>query len=72
MWTSIHAQLALDHDRAFRACGGGRRRAHRAYGRAGFRQIGRRRRAHRVAGDVEDIVFMDCLATEFKRPTPAN
>ena len=47
-------------------------RAMRAYRRAGFREIGRRRQAHRVAGDVEDIVFMDCLATEFKRPTPAN
>ena len=47
-------------------------RAMRAYRRAGFREIGRRRQAHRVAGDVEDIVFMDCLATEFEPPIPAS
>ena len=40
----------------------------RAYRRAGFREIGRRREAHRVGGQAEDIVFMDCLATEFERP----
>jgi len=43
-------------------------RAIRAYTRAGFREIGRRRQAHRVAGNPEDIVLMDCLATEFERP----
>ena len=40
-------------------------RAIRAYSRAGFREIGRRRQAHRFAGVVEDIVMMDCLASEF-------
>ena len=39
----------------------------RAYKRAGFREIGRRRQAHRFAGVAEDIVMMDCLATEFER-----
>ena len=43
-------------------------RAIRAYTRAGFREIGRRRQAHRIAGDPEDIVLMDCLATEFEGP----
>jgi len=43
-------------------------RALRAYTRAGFREIGRRRQAHRVAGKPEDIVMMDCVATEFERP----
>ena len=40
----------------------------RAYRRAGFREIGRRREAHRSGGQVDDIVLMDCLATEFERP----
>jgi diamine N-acetyltransferase len=39
-------------------------RAIRAYRRAGFREIGRRRQAHRTAGQAEDVVFMDCLATD--------
>ena len=42
-------------------------RGMRAYKRAGFREIGRRRQAHRFAGIAEDIVMMDCLATEFER-----
>jgi RimJ/RimL family protein N-acetyltransferase len=41
----------------------------RAYRRAGFREIGLRRQSHRTGGGVEDILFMDCLATEFERPT---
>jgi diamine N-acetyltransferase len=40
----------------------------RAYARAGFREIGRRREAFRRGGRVEDVVYMDCLATEFKSP----
>lgn len=36
----------------------------RAYRRAGFREIGRWREAHRLAGHAHDIIFMDCLATE--------
>ncbi|MGH2586145.1 MAG: GNAT family N-acetyltransferase [Dehalococcoidia bacterium] len=40
----------------------------RAYLRAGFREIGRRRVSHRIAGVVYDDVYMDCLATEFESP----
>jgi diamine N-acetyltransferase len=40
-------------------------RSLRAYRRAGFREIGRRRCAFRLAGEVYDVIFMDCLATEF-------
>jgi RimJ/RimL family protein N-acetyltransferase len=40
----------------------------RAYQRAGFHEIGRRREAHRLAGEAEDVILMDCLATEFLAP----
>jgi diamine N-acetyltransferase len=36
----------------------------RAYTRAGFREIGRRRAAFRLGGSVYDVVLMDCLAGE--------
>lgn len=39
-----------------------------AYRRAGFREIGRRREAYRVAGRTYDVVLMDCLASDFQRP----
>lgn len=45
-------------------------RAIRAYRRAGFREIGRRREAKRIGGHLYDIVYMDCLATDFKSPYP--
>jgi RimJ/RimL family protein N-acetyltransferase len=38
----------------------------RAYTRAGFREFGRRREALRLGGRAFDIVYMDCLATEFE------
>lgn len=38
----------------------------RAYRRAGFREIGRRREARRLGGHAYDVVYMDCLATEFR------
>ncbi len=41
----------------------------RAYARAGFKEIGRRREAHRRGDRVEDVVLMDCLATEFAPPS---
>jgi RimJ/RimL family protein N-acetyltransferase len=44
-------------------------RALRVYRRAGFREIGRRREAHLIAAEVEDIVLMDCLAAEFLKPS---
>jgi diamine N-acetyltransferase len=43
-------------------------RAIRAYTRAGFRVIGRRREAARLGDQVYDVIFMDCLATEFRSP----
>jgi RimJ/RimL family protein N-acetyltransferase len=43
-------------------------RAIRAYLRAGFKVLGRRREAHRVGDRVYDIVYMDCLAGEFQSP----
>lgn len=38
----------------------------RAYRRAGFREFGRWRGGHRFAGRHVDLVFMECLATEFE------
>ncbi len=43
-------------------------RAIRAYVRAGFREIGRRRESHRLGNRVFDEVLMDCLATDFHSP----
>lgn len=43
-------------------------RAIRAYTRAGFREFGRRRECVRFGGRLYDIVYMDCLATEFTSP----
>lgn len=40
----------------------------RAYTRAGFRAIGRRREAHRLGGQAYDVIYMDCLASEFQSP----
>jgi RimJ/RimL family protein N-acetyltransferase len=40
-------------------------RAIRAYLRAGFHEIGRRRQAQRIGSQVYDVVLMDCLATDF-------
>jgi len=40
----------------------------RAYTRAGFRVIGRRREAHRLTGQAYDVVLMDCLATDYNSP----
>ena len=40
----------------------------RAYEKAGFKEIGRRREAHRLGDRVYDVVLMDCLATEFVPP----
>ncbi len=40
-------------------------RAIKAYLRAGFREIGRRRQAQRIGSQVYDVVLMDCVATDF-------
>jgi hypothetical protein len=41
----------------------------RAYQRAGFKEFGRRREAHRAGGRAFDEVWMDCLATDFDNST---
>jgi RimJ/RimL family protein N-acetyltransferase len=46
------------------------KRAVRAYEKAGFKIIGRRREANPVAGKFYDQIFMDCLSTEFESPKP--
>lgn len=45
-------------------------RAIRAYTRAGFRVVGRRREVVRRAGQCLDLVLMDCLARELAAGTP--
>ncbi len=45
-------------------------RAIRSYEKANFKEIGRRRQAHRVGGHAYDIVLMDCLASDFHSPLP--
>lgn len=43
-------------------------RAIRAYTKAGFRLIGRRREAWRLGGEAYDVIYMDCLSAEFRSP----
>ncbi|MGE3268225.1 MAG: GNAT family N-acetyltransferase [Chloroflexota bacterium] len=45
-------------------------RAIRAYLRAGFQEIGRRREAQRVGDRAYDVVLMDCLASDFNALVP--
>ena len=40
----------------------------RAYEKAGFREVGRRRQSHRMGDHYWEEVIMDCLATEFTSP----
>jgi RimJ/RimL family protein N-acetyltransferase len=40
----------------------------RAYEKAGFREIGRRREAHAAGGRQWDVILMDALASEFDSP----
>ncbi len=40
----------------------------RAYEKAGFREVGRRRQCHWMGGHYWDEIIMDCLATEFTSP----
>jgi RimJ/RimL family protein N-acetyltransferase len=44
----------------------------RAYERAGFRLIGRWREAYRMGGRAYDVIYMDCLATEFQGPVMSS
>ncbi len=41
-------------------------RAIHAYENAGFKHAGRWRHGHRAGGEPFDVIFMDCLATEFQ------
>lgn len=43
-------------------------RAIRAYARAGFREIGRRRESASIGGHLHDDIYMDCLSTDFCSP----
>ncbi len=40
----------------------------RAYTKAGFREFGRRRQAQFMGGRLWDVIFMECLASEFTSP----
>jgi RimJ/RimL family protein N-acetyltransferase len=40
-------------------------RAIRSYQKVGFKEMGRRRQAQRIGGQAYDVVYMDCLATDF-------
>ncbi len=40
----------------------------RAYGKAGFREFGRRRQCRMMGGKLWDEIYMDCLASEFESP----
>ena len=40
----------------------------RAYRRAGFREMGRRREVLQRGGELHDVVYMDCLATDLESP----
>jgi RimJ/RimL family protein N-acetyltransferase len=40
----------------------------RAYNKAGFKEIGRRRECRLMGGKLWDEIYMDCLSSEFDRP----
>jgi diamine N-acetyltransferase len=40
----------------------------RAYEKAGFKEIGRRRKCRMMGGKLWDDIYMDCLSSEFERP----
>ena len=44
----------------------------RAYAKAGFREFGRRREAKLLGGKHWDVVYMECLATEYSASTSAE
>ncbi len=39
-----------------------------AYRKAGFREFGRRRQAQFMGGKLWDVIYMECLASEFESP----
>lgn len=48
------------------------RGAFRCYQKAGFKEFGRRRECLYMGGRMWDIVYMDCLASEFESPLLAK
>lgn len=44
----------------------------KAYHRAGFKDIGRRRRCSRLGVRLWDLIYMDCVASEFESPVLAK
>ena len=46
------------------------RAGYRAYRNAGFRECGRRRQCKRLGDRLWDVIYMECLATEFAASTP--
>jgi len=40
----------------------------RAYTKAGFREFGRRREAFWLGGQAHDVIYMECLSSEFQSP----
>jgi RimJ/RimL family protein N-acetyltransferase len=44
----------------------------RAYVKAGFREFGRRRESQLMGGKLWDVVYMECLASEFTSPVLAK
>ena len=44
----------------------------RAYQKAGFREIGRRRQCHWLGGRLWDMIYRDILVCEFSRPVLAR
>ncbi len=46
--------------------------ARRAYEKAGFKEIGRRRQGKWMGGRLWDEIYMDCLASEFESPVLAK
>ncbi len=40
----------------------------RAYEKAGFKEIGRRRECRMMGGKLWDEIHMDCLSSEFESP----
>lgn len=46
------------------------KRAYHCYKKCGFKEIGRRREAHIIAGEKYDEIYMDILASEFEGEIP--
>lgn len=44
----------------------------KAYQKAGFNEIGRRRECRMMGGKLWDEVHMDCLSSEFERPVTSG